>query len=138
MQDLYHRLKHDLRNIGIKEDFELELKPYSKTFYGRYDPNRNTVTLYVYEDSSCTRFIPYKELFLTLVHEAVHCIQWHDKSFVRVKGVMHNEEFHRLYNYYKLRAESLLSFKEVSTNAQKKSQRSIIPKGRMERSSQPV
>ena len=40
MQELYHRLKTDLRNIGIREDFELELKPYSKTFYGRYDPNR--------------------------------------------------------------------------------------------------
>lgn len=137
MQDLYHRLKHDLRNIGIKEDFELELKPYSKTFYGRYDPNRNTIILYVYEDSSCTRFIPYKELFLTLVHESIHCIQWHDKSFVRVKGVMHNEEFHRLYNYYKLRAESLLSFKEVSVDA-KKNQRFSIPKGRLEISSQPV
>ena len=137
MQELYHRLKTDLRNIGIKEDFDLELTPYSKPFYGRYGPTRNTIILYVCEDSSCTRFIPYKELFLTLVHESIHCIQWHDKSFVRVKGVMHNEEFHRLYNYYKLRAESMLSFKEVPVDA-KKNQRFSIPKGRLEISSQLV
>lgn len=100
MQSLYHRLLRDLRDVGITVDFTLELKPYSKTYYGRYDPNTNKVVLYVYEDKDQTKLIRYKELLLTLIHEAVHCIQWHDESFVRVKGVMHDAEFHRLYKEY--------------------------------------
>lgn len=119
MEELYHRLMKDLSSIGLNESFTLKLKPYSKTFYGRYDPNKNTITLYVYEDEGCSKLFPYKELLLTLIHEAVHCIQWHDESFVRVKGIMHDAEFYRIYNKYKVRAEALLYFKEVTTSAKK-------------------
>lgn len=113
VQELYHRLLADLQIIGITADFTLELKPYSKTYYGRYDPNINKITVYVYEDKDCTTLTPYKELLLTTIHEAVHSIQWNDKSFVRRKGVMHNTDFHRIYNGYAHKAESLLKQREV-------------------------
>ena len=113
MQELYHRLLTDLRKVGITQDFSLELKNYSKTYYGRYDPNKNRVTLYVYEDKECIRFMKYEDLLFTLIHEAIHCIQWHDTTFVRRKGVMHDTEFYRLYNLYRDRAKSLLLLQEV-------------------------
>ena len=108
MQELYHRLLNDLQKIGITDNFSLELRPYSKTYFGRYDPNSDRITLYVYEDESCSNYIKYEELFITLIHESIHCIQWHDKSFVRRKGVMHDAEFYRLYNYYCNKAKSML------------------------------
>ena len=113
MQDLYHRLIRDMKAVGIPTDFTLELKPYSKTYFGRYDPNSNKVTVYVYEDKSCTRMMSYEEILLTSIHEAVHSIQWNDKSFVRRKGVMHNAEFYRLYNSYSDKAKSMLLLREV-------------------------
>lgn len=111
MQELYHRLLNDLQKIGITDSFSLELRPYSKTYFGRYDPNLDRITLYVYEDESCSNYIKYEELFITLIHESIHCMQWHDKSFVRRKGVMHDAEFHRLFNKYKTKAKSIV-FKE--------------------------
>lgn len=113
MKELHHRLLSDLRRVGITVSFDLVLRPYSKTYFGRYDPNKNEVTLYVYEDKACTRETKYEELLLTLIHEAIHCIQWHDKSFVRIKGVMHNAEFYRLYGMYSDRAKSILLLKEI-------------------------
>lgn len=113
MQDLYHRLLSDLKKVGINESFKLELRPYSKTYYGRYDPNVDKVTLYVYEDESCSRYIQYEDLFMTLIHEAIHCIQWHSESFVRRKGVMHDAEFYRLFNEYKDKAKSILLMREI-------------------------
>lgn len=113
MQELHHRLLTDLQKVGINENFSLELRPYSKTYFGRYDPNINKVILYVYEDKSCTRYLKYEDLFMTLIHEAIHCIQWHDKSFVRRRGVMHDAEFHRLFNEYKDKAKSILLMREI-------------------------
>ena len=113
MQELYHRLLRDMRAIGIPLNFTFELKPYSKTYFGRYDPNSDKITVYVYEDKSRTRMMSYKDILLTSIHEAVHSIQWHDQSFVRRKGVMHNAEFFRLYNMYSDRAKSILLLREV-------------------------
>lgn len=109
LQELYHRLTKDLTQIGINIDFTLELKPFSKTYFGRYDPNSNKVTVYVYEDKSCTRLYDYESILMTSIHEAIHSIQWHDESFVRRKGVMHNADFYRLYNKYSNKAKSILS-----------------------------
>lgn len=108
MRELKHRLLKDVREVGITVPFDLEIRPYSKTYYGRYDPNTNKITVYMYEDSDCTTEVPYKELLLTTIHEAVHCIQWSSESFVRRKGVMHDTEFYRLLNLYTVRAESLI------------------------------
>ena len=113
MQELYHRLLKDMQSLGVPTDFIFELKPYSKTYYGRYDPNSNKVTVYIYEDKSCTQMMSYEDILLTSIHEAVHSIQWHDKSFVRRKGVMHDAEFYRLYNFYCDKAKSMLLLREV-------------------------
>lgn len=125
VMELYHKLLQDVRKCGIMEDFTLELKPYSKTYYGRYDPNKNKITVYIYSDKECTELMDYKDLLFTVIHEAVHCIQWHDESFVRVRGVMHDAEFYRLYSEYEDRAKALLYFREVKSC--EKRQRFILP-----------
>ena len=113
LQELYHRLMRDMVRVGIPIDFNLELKSFSKTYYGRYDPNINRITVYIYEDKSCTKMYSYEDILMTCIHEAVHSIQWHDKSFVRRKGVMHDTNFFRLYNMYSDKAKSILLLREV-------------------------
>lgn len=117
MQELYDMLMGDLKAIGIKADFNLVIKPYSKTLYGRYNPNNHTVILYVYRDSQCTKLFPYKNLLFTAIHECVHHIQWSDEDFVRLKGVMHNAEFYQLFEQYTNMAKALLLLREVVSNA---------------------
>lgn len=107
MQELYDRLVNDLKLIGIEVNYTLELKPFSKKFFGCYNPNSNKVTIYVYQDVANNRLYPYDSILLTAIHESVHCIQWNDPDFVRIKGVMHNEQFYELYNMYKGRAKIL-------------------------------
>ena len=114
MRELTNRLLQDIREVGITVDFDLELRDYSKTYFGRYDPNTNKITVYVYEDSKCSRAVPYRDLLMTTIHEAVHCIQWDNPNFVRRKGVMHDAEFYRLLGMYSHRAEHLLRRKECS------------------------
>lgn len=116
MQGLYFKLLRDLRSVGITVDFDLELKKYSKTYYGRYDPNKNKITLYVYQDKECTYKYSYEDLLMTLIHEAIHCMQWKDETFVRIKGIMHDTEFYKLYEEYSDRARAILLFKEVKTS----------------------
>lgn len=113
MQDLYHRLLRDMESIHIPTDFTLELKGFSKTYFGRYDPNLNKVTVYVCENKSCTKRYKYEDILMTCIHEAIHAMQWHDESFVRRRGVMHNADFYRLYSMYSDRAKSLLLLREV-------------------------
>lgn len=120
MRELHHRLLLDLKRIGVTVSFDLELRPFSKTYYGRYDPNVNKVTLYVYEDKECTKMLSYEKVFLTLIHEAVHCIQWQDKSFVRRRGVMHDTEFYQLFNMYSDKAKSILLLQEVTSDRKHK------------------
>lgn len=110
---LHDSLLQDLRAIGIQENFNLDIKPYSKTFFGRYNPNTDTVILYVYQDKDCSRLYDYEDLLLTAIHEIVHYIQWHDPNFTRRKGIMHDPEFYSLYNEYADRAKALLLLKEV-------------------------
>lgn len=108
----YSRIINDLRKIGIDEEFKLQLKPFSKTYYGRFSPKTKTITIYLYLDPHHKVLFDYRSLFMTAIHEAIHCIQWSDKSFVRKKGVMHNQEFYRLFRLYKGKAEEMIDFKE--------------------------
>jgi hypothetical protein len=117
VRELHDQLVNDIRKLGIKVDFELVLKNYSKSFYGRYDPNTNKVILYVYQDENCIRPYPYRELLLTVVHECCHCIQWHSPSYVRVRGVMHDRGFSELFNYYSDKANALCLLREVIRGA---------------------
>lgn len=110
---LQDRIVKDLSAIGIPVCFELLVKDYSKSFYGCYRPNTNRIYLYYYEDEGCNSPYTYEHLFRTAVHESVHAIQWNDPDFVRVKGVMHNEEFHRMFEHYMSLAEELVFREKV-------------------------
>ena len=112
MQELKCLLLEYLQRIGIKTEFNLELKKYSKSLFGRYNPNNNTVILYVFQDNSLNTSYRVWELLKTLIHEVCHCEQWNDPKFVRHKGVMHNTDFWRRYNTYVSLADSLLTIQE--------------------------
>lgn len=112
MQELEERLREDLLNIGLVEDFTLSLRPYSKSYFGRFDPNTDTVIVYVQKTPEGSLY-SYRELLLTTIHEVIHCKQWHNPEFKRVKGVMHDPEFKRLYSLYSNRAEARILFREV-------------------------
>lgn len=113
MDELKDRLLSDIELLGIELDFDLIVKPYSKTFYGRYDPNTRRVFLYAYKGPKCITLYPYKDLFYTTLHEVVHHLQWSDPNFVRVRGVMHDPQFYRMYNRYKAKARALFLRREV-------------------------
>lgn len=112
MQDLEMRLRKDLSEIGLDVNFTLSLRPYSKSYFGRYDILSNTIILYVQENRKGDMY-SYEDLLLTTIHEAIHCVQWNDPEFKRVKGVMHNPEFKKLYSLYSDKAKARLLFKEM-------------------------
>ena len=110
---LEERLLKDLRDIGINVPFTLNVRGYSKTYFGRYDPNTNKVILYPYKTPKGDMY-SYLDILLTAVHECSHCIQWSDPTFVRYKGIMHDAEFKKLYGKYSNRARAKMLFKEVT------------------------
>ena len=101
LEQLRTLLLNDIKAVGGDvTGFELVLRPYSKTYYGRYIPSRKRVIVYVYQDSDLSELYPYEDLFATTLHEFTHHVQWSDPNFVRIKGVMHNAEFYRIYNTF--------------------------------------
>lgn len=92
-----------LKDVGLPRDVSIELRGYSNTYDGKY--NRR-IFIYHLEEDGTLRDI--KELLRILRHEAIHHYQWkHDPNFQRITGVMHNLEFIRLEEYYKLKSERL-------------------------------
>lgn len=116
MQELEDLLKEDLARIGLDVTCNISIRGYSKSYFGRYDPNTNTIILYVLESPEGDMY-PYLNVLLTTVHEAVHCKQWSDPKFKRIRGVMHDVEFKTLYNVYADRAKSLVLLKEMKSCA---------------------
>ena len=99
IQEYKDRIIKDLKSLNIDtEGFKLVLKPFSKSYYGRYKVSTKTIWVYIYADKQCTKLYPYDRLFETVLHECVHHIQWSDPHYIRVKGVMHNPEFYLIYN----------------------------------------
>lgn len=113
MQELAYRLFKDLEDMGIDIQFTLQLKEYSKCYYGRYNPKTRAVTLYVYKDKEKREMFSYEHLLETLLHEVVHDIQWNNGEYVRRKGVMHDPEFYQIFNLYKDRMKAILLMREV-------------------------
>lgn len=96
---LHDRLIEMLKEVGLPTDFTLELRGYSKTYNGVYYPDAKKIVLYV--RSARGRMFSYKRLSGTMIHEAVHHLQFaHTPQFQRKKGVMHNKEFRDLYDMY--------------------------------------
>lgn len=99
LNDLKERMISDLKTLNVNvKGFELVLRPFSKTYLGRFNPNNRKLFIYVYKDSHCTTLYSYGQLFDTLLHEVTHFIQWSDPNYERIKGVMHNSDFHKIYN----------------------------------------
>lgn len=112
MQDLEKQLRRDISKIGLDVEFTLSLRPYSKSYFGRYDIATSTIILYVQKTERGDMY-SYEDLLLTTIHEAIHCKQWHDPKYKRVKGVMHDIEFKKLYALYSNKAKAMLLLREV-------------------------
>lgn len=98
-------IKH-LKELGIPTDFKLRLRGYSSCYKGRYNTVEKEILLYHLEEDGS--LIELDELYDTIRHEALHHYQWvYDDTFTRVKGVMHNEEFKRLEQAFKWKANQL-------------------------------
>lgn len=103
---LKRRLIADLRKINMPiDEVEIEIRPFSSTYFGRYFPVydeskcKPRIFLYPYKDKIGNMY-SYEEIRATLIHEMVHHIQYINPSFVRLKGVMHDTNFWKLYNRY--------------------------------------
>lgn len=110
---IQHRLLSDLRSLNLPVDeVDVFFRPYSKTYYGRYYPSKDeTVTkprLFIYPfESRQGKLLPYKTILSVAIHELCHHIQY-TTGHTRVKGVMHDTEFWKLYNHYVNRAQKLI------------------------------
>ena len=104
--DLHDNLLKDIKALEIRLDFCLELKSFSKSYRGRYFIRTQKVVLYVFEDKSCITLRPYKEILKSCIHEVVHHLQYTDRCYKRIKGIMHNEAFWGLYEHYHDLAQS--------------------------------
>lgn len=97
-------IKSDLKVLGLPVDFKLELRGYSKRYYGRYYVNQKKISVFILDENGYE--IPYHEILDTVLHEAIHHYQHqHDKDFVRVHGVMHDPNFKMMYDHYRKQLE---------------------------------
>lgn len=109
-EELKTRLLSDLSQLNLPVyEVDLFIRPFSKTFYGRYFPVYNDnvarpkIYVYPYENEE-KDLMNYDLILETSIHELCHHIQYTSGSFVRNKGVMHDTQFWRLYNHYVDRA----------------------------------
>ena len=107
-ENLKEWLLYDLKHIGIHlSNEELEIRPFSSSYYGRYNVKKQKIIVFMYADKEEFIPYPYMDLMKTAIHEAVHYIQHHNPDFIRYKGVMHNAEFYSLYREYNNRFNKL-------------------------------
>ena len=109
-KELYHKLMSDLNILRLPiTEVEVVLRPFSKTYYGRYFPKSNKrekprIFLYPYENDK-GEFLDYDKVLETAIHEFIHHLQYSDPNFKRRDGIMHDPSFWKLYNHYIRRAE---------------------------------
>jgi hypothetical protein len=102
-----------MKKLGVDTNsFTLVLRPYSKYLFGRYILKKKAIYLYVYRDKDLKNMFSFKELLLTALHEYVHHYQW-THYVVRVKGIMHDQEFYDIYNGLKDRVIAKYKLREV-------------------------
>lgn len=110
--ELLNRLTKDLESIQLPvNEVDLHIRPFSSTYYGRYYPSvddsvRPRIFIYPYRNKQGGMY-PYSQVLNTAIHEMVHHLQHSDSSFVRVKGVMHDPTFWKLYSRYISKAEKI-------------------------------
>lgn len=112
-QELIDKLGRDLKLVGLPvEEVEIRLaKRYSKTYYGMYYPATEKypthMRLYPYRVKGSNLMYPYEKILGTAIHEMCHHLQYSAPDFAPKKGVVHNEEFWKLYNDYILVAKAV-------------------------------
>ena len=107
MTGLENYLMSSITCLGVKFDFELVIRPYSKTMYGYYDHKNNRIVIYAYKDPEHHILYPVQDLLDTLLHEISHYIQYRRPGFMRFKGVMHDSEFYGILNDLRRRVNSI-------------------------------
>lgn len=120
LDELHYKVIEDLFILGLPVDeVVIKLRPYSKTYYGRYFPDRQEIYLYPFLNKSGD-FMSYDLIIKGGIHEMCHHIQHTNPVYRRNKGVMHDPQFWSLYNHYIDRALKLgvLSKEEVSFRCQ--------------------
>lgn len=95
---LCNEIKNIIGDMGLPNDFRVELRGYSSSRWGCYYPERKTIVLYVLDEFG--EYIPYYAILITALHEAIHHYQYSKPNHVRVHGIMHDTEFKELENRY--------------------------------------
>lgn len=112
-EEIYYRLVSDLRNLKLPVDeVELHIRPFSKTYYGRYFPSHESdekprIFIYPFTNKKNTECDSYNQIVSTAIHEMVHHLQYTSPNFTRYKGIMHDTQFWQLYHHYMNRAIKL-------------------------------
>lgn len=112
-EEIYCRLVSDLRSLKLPVDeIKLYIRPFSKTYYGRYFPSHESsdkprIFIYPFTDKNNTECDSYHQIVSTAIHEMVHHIQYTSPNFTRYRGVMHDTQFWQLYHHYMNRAIKL-------------------------------
>lgn len=111
-EELKARLLSDLALLSLPiDEVDLFMRPFSNTYYGRYFPVREDkgvvrpkVYIYPYKNTK-GELLDYGRILDTAIHEMCHHLQYVSGSYVRVRGVMHDPNFWKLYNHYIERAK---------------------------------
>ena len=97
-----YRLLTDLRSLELPiDEVEIFVRPFSKTYYGRYYPtcSDRLPKIYVYPFESDGSVMPYETVLNIVIHEMCHHLQYR-QGYNRKFGVMHNTQFWKSYNFY--------------------------------------
>ena len=95
---LLETIYEELKGIGLPTDVDIKLRGYSKSYFGTYDPNTKRIIVYILDEEG--NVYPKEEYMDTIIHEMIHHYQWQHTDYQRVKGVMHNPQFYKLFNKY--------------------------------------
>lgn len=122
--ELMTKFLSDLMFLRLPADeVDFKVRPYSKTFYGRYFPScidSVRARMFIYPYASDGSFMDYDVILETGIHEMCHHLQFTNPNFREKKGVMHDPDFWKLYNHYVCKAISLGMLGE-DVNEKKKS-----------------
>lgn len=109
-EELNSKLESDLRLLNLPVDeFVLNIRPYSKTYFGRYFPKYKDkmaeVRVYPYRTKNMKFMFSYSTILYHTIHEVCHHLQYTNPNYIRRKGVMHDPEFFKLLEFYISKAE---------------------------------
>lgn len=122
-------IENDLRDLGLPiEEFDIEFYPkFCKSFYGKYFPIRYLKTLKnnkrvkpyikIYPMTASGDLMNYEKILETAIHESIHHLQHTNLKWKRKRGVMHDLDFYKLFNYYKMKRRELIEIDRLNKKA---------------------